>query len=58
MLLLPWNEAYILDSSQFAGVFTNLGSSGFITSTVSEQIVLRTSLKYLLIVSPKCWNLS
>jgi len=40
------------------GVFTNPGSASWIKSVANEQTDLRTSLKYLLIVSPECWNLS
>jgi hypothetical protein len=39
------------------GVVENSGSTGLISSTASKHTDLRTSLKYLLMVSPECWNL-
>jgi len=32
----------------------NLGSSGFMIFSASEQTILRTSLKYPLTISPEC----
>ena len=36
------------------GVVENSGSTGLISSTASKHTDLRTSLKYMLMVSPEC----
>ena len=40
------------------GIVEKSGSTGFIISIDSKHTTFRTTLKYLLTVSPECWNLS